>query len=55
METVLWDVAKNRLERDFNEALKHLGLFVTEIYFNDKEGVSLVLEISAHDEDLFCA
>ncbi|HHY64404.1 MAG TPA: hypothetical protein GX501_05100 [Clostridiaceae bacterium] len=55
MDTILCEIAKNRMERDFNEALKRLGLYVTEIHFDDSEGLSVVLEISAYDQNLFCA
>ncbi len=56
METIVCDIAKNRMEKDFNDALHTLGLFVTSIHFDDSEGLSVVLEISANEGVLiFCA
>ncbi len=49
METIVCDIAKNRMEKDFNDALHTLGLFVTSIHFDDSEGLSVVLEISANE------
>lgn len=55
METVVCDIAKNRMEKDFNEALQRLGLFVSSIRFDDTEGLSVVLELSCLEDVIICA
>lgn len=56
METIVCEIAKKRMEKEFNDALQNLGLFVTSIQFHDSEGLSVVLEISANEGVLiFCA
>lgn len=55
MDTILCDIAKNRMEKDFNEALQYLGLFVSSIRFDDSADLSVVLEISISEGDSFCA
>lgn len=55
MDTILCDIAKNRMEKDFNEALQYLGLFVSAIRFDDSVGLSVILEISIFEGDSFCA
>lgn len=55
METIVCDIAKNHMEKDFNEALQYLGLFVSSIRFDDSVGLSVVLEISIFKGDSFCA
>ncbi|MGI6623029.1 MAG: hypothetical protein ACOX4T_07815 [Acetivibrionales bacterium] len=55
MDTIICDIAKNRMEKDFNEALQYLGLFVSAIRFDDSVGLSVILEISIFEGDSFCA
>lgn len=55
MDTIICEIAKNRMEKDFNEALQNLGLFVSAIRFDDNAGLTVVLEISISDGDSFCA
>lgn len=55
METVVCDIAKSRMEKDFNEALQRLGLFVTSIRFDNKERLAVVLELSCDESLLNCA
>lgn len=55
MDTIVCDIARNRMEKDFNEALQELGLFVSAIKFDDSIGLSVVLEISISGENSFCA
>ncbi|MGI6124064.1 MAG: hypothetical protein ACOYIG_07730 [Acetivibrionales bacterium] len=55
METIVCDIVKNRMERDFNEALKILGLFVSELRFENSVGMSVVLELSVDEGDSNCA
>ncbi len=55
MDTIVCDIAKNHMEKDFNEALQYLGLFVSSIRFDDRVGLSVILEISVFEGDSFCA
>lgn len=55
METIVCDIVRNRLERDFNEALQFLGLFVSSIRFEDNVELSVVIELSINESDFFCA
>lgn len=52
METLVCDIARHRMEKDFNNALHDLGLFVTSIHFEDSEGLSVVVELSANEGTL---
>lgn len=49
METIVCEIAKSRMKKDFNEALNYLGLFVTSVDFYDSEGLLVVVEISANE------
>ncbi len=51
MDTIVCDIAKNHMERDFNEAFRKIGLSISEIEFDDSIGLSIILEISVTDED----
>lgn len=55
MDTIICDIAKNRLVNEFNEALQSLGLFVSSIRFDDSVGLSVILELSMAESDSFCA
>jgi len=55
MDTIICDIAKNRLVKEFNEALQSLGLFVSSIRFDDSVGLSVILELSMAESDSFCA
>ncbi|NLL95777.1 MAG: hypothetical protein GX227_01495 [Clostridiaceae bacterium] len=55
MDTIICDIAKNRMEKDFNEALQYLGLFVSAIRFDDSAGLSVILEISVFKGNTSCA
>ncbi|MGI6049488.1 MAG: hypothetical protein ACOYEI_01460 [Acetivibrionales bacterium] len=55
MDTIVSDIAKNHMERDFNEALRKLGLTISEIEFDDSLGLSIILEILVSDEELLYA
>jgi len=39
------------MEKDFNEALRVLGLMVSSIKFENKIGLNVVLELSMNTED----
>lgn len=49
MESVICDIARNRIEKDINDAFNDLGLFVKSIRFEETEGLSVVIEISASE------
>jgi hypothetical protein len=55
MDTIICDIAKSRLEKEFNEALQDLGLLVSSIRFDDSVGLSVILEISISEGNSFCA
>lgn len=55
MDTIVSDIAKNHMEQDFNEALRKLGLTISEIEFDDSLGLSIILEILVSDEELLYA
>lgn len=55
MDTIVCDIVRNRMQRDFNEALQILGLFVSSIKFEDSIGLSVVIEILVNEGDSFCA
>lgn len=55
MDTIICDIAKKRMEKDFNEALQYLGLFVSAIRFDDSAGLSVILEISVFKGNTSCA
>ncbi|MGI6083906.1 MAG: hypothetical protein ACOYIF_00515 [Acetivibrionales bacterium] len=57
METIVYDIVRNRLERDFNEALQVLGLIVSSIRLEDNVGLSMVIELSVNEGegDFSCA
>lgn len=52
METIVCDIAKSRMEKDFNAALHSFGLFVSSIHFEENNGLSVVVEISANEDQL---
>ena len=49
MESIICDIAKNHMTKDFNVVFKDLGLFVTAIRFDESNGFSVVIEISGND------
>ena len=49
MDTIVCDIAKSRLEKDVNKALKTYGLFVTDIKFDSSIDFSIIIELGAHD------
>jgi len=51
MYTIVCDIVKERMEKDFNEALRVLGLMVSSIKFEKKLGLNVVLELSMNTED----
>lgn len=51
MDTIVCDVAKNRLEKDFNKALVNFGLFVSSIRFDESNGFSIIIEILPNKDD----
>jgi len=51
MYTIVCDIVKDRMEKDFNEALRVLGLMVSSIKFENKIGLNVVLELSMNTED----
>ncbi len=55
MDTIVCDIVRTRMERDFNEALRVLGLIVSSIKFEDKTGLSVIIEISINEDDYNCA
>lgn len=55
METILCDIAKNRLVKDFNEALKKYGLVVSKLHFDGENGFSVVVEIVSDEGVLMFA
>lgn len=56
METILSDIARNRLEKDFNEVLRKYGLVVSNLRFDDENGFSVVVEMVSDEGVLmFCA
>ena len=54
METIVSDIAKSRLEKDVNKALKIYGLFVTDIRFDSSVDFSIIIELGAHDSTEIC-
>lgn len=52
METIVCDIAKNRMEKEFNDTLQPLGLYVTSIRFEESE---VVIELSCDENIVFCA
>ncbi len=55
MDTIVCDIVRSRMQRDFNEALQILGLFVSSIKFEDKIGLSVIIEILDNEGNSFCA
>jgi hypothetical protein len=56
METIICDIARNRIERDINDAFNDLGLSVKSIRFEESERLSVVIELTSTDGALvFCA
>lgn len=56
METIICDIARNRIERDINVAFNELGLFVRSIRFEEGEKLSVVIELTSNEGVLaFCA
>lgn len=55
MDTIICDIAKNHMKKDFNEALRELGLFISDIIFDDSINLTLTLIISIKEEGSFCA
>ncbi|HHU89983.1 MAG TPA: hypothetical protein GXZ22_02865 [Clostridiaceae bacterium] len=51
MYTIVCDIVKERMQKDFNEALKILGLFVSSIKFEDRIGLYVVVELSMNKDD----
>ena len=51
MYTIVGDIVKDRMVRDFNEALRVLGLMVSSLKFENKLGLNVVLELSMNTED----
>lgn len=49
METLVCDIARNRMERDFNSVLCDFGLFTKSIRFEENNGLRIVVEISANE------
>jgi peptidase E len=56
MESIVLDIAKKRMERDFNNALRPLGLFISSLHLDESKDLSLVVEISVlEDADIVYA
>ncbi len=55
METVVCDIARSRMEKEFNEALHSLGLFVSSIRFDDTDGLAVVIELSCDENVIIYA
>ncbi|MCX7773436.1 MAG: hypothetical protein N2376_10035 [Clostridia bacterium] len=55
METVVTEIARTRMEKDVNDALGSLGLFVTAIRFDESKGLSVIIELSGNEGVLICA
>jgi|GEM_PF-1095979 len=54
MYTIVGDIVKDRMVKDFNEALRVLGLMVSSLKFEnklDQLGLNVVLELSMNTED----
>lgn len=51
MYTIVGDIVKDRMVKDFNEALRVLGLMVSSLKFENKLGLNVVLELSMNTED----
>jgi len=49
MESLVCEIAKTRLKNDFDKAFRELGLFVTDLKFDDSEGLSVIVEFSADE------
>ncbi|NMA65103.1 MAG: hypothetical protein GX957_02540 [Clostridiaceae bacterium] len=49
MESLVCEIAKDRLITDFDKAFEELGLFVTGLWFDDSEGFSVIVELSADE------
>ena len=54
MDNVVCDIAKNRMEKDFNEALKNLGLYCKSIRFENNENLSISIELSSDEKIILC-
>lgn len=52
MDTIVCDIAKIHMQRDFDKAFRKLGLVISGIEFDDNMGLSIILEILATEEDL---
>ncbi len=55
MDTIVCDIVRTRMQRDFDEALQVLGLIVSSIKFEDRVGLSVVIELSINEDDYNCA
>ena len=54
MDTIVSDIAKCRMERDVNKALKPHGLFVSAIKFDASTSFSIIIELGAYDNTEIC-
>ena len=55
MDTIVCDIIRTHMQKDFNEALQALGLIVSSIKFEDNTGLSVIIEISINENDYNCA
>jgi len=55
MDTIVCDIVRTRMQKDFDQALEVMGLIVSSIKFEDKLGLSVVIEISINENDYNCA
>ncbi len=49
MESLVCDIAKNRIKRAFDDAFREYGLFVTKLQFDESDGLSVIVEFSADE------
>lgn len=55
MDTIVCDIVRTRMQRDFDQALEVMGLIVSSIKFEDRVGLCVVIEISINEDDYNCA
>jgi hypothetical protein len=49
METIVSEIAKNRMEKEVNHALSNYGLFVTDIRFDSTTDFRVIIELGASE------
>lgn len=54
METIISEIARNRMEKDVNDALNTYGLMVTGIRFDATEGFSVIIELGTNENSQVC-